>query len=434
MNILIVDDEPRHRRGMMNLILSLRPHHRLHAAGDGEAALKHVRADRTDLVLTDIRMPNMDGLQFLKRLEDERPKPRVVMVSAYNLFDYAQEALRHGASDYLLKPVDVDKLEAVLERIEAELALEERRRREADELRHRLSRTQSAYRSRLFADWLGGSLTADEARELERAERLNEGGLVVCTQIEIAPERLNDRESELFVRQLESGWSALGSATSFALESVRESFVQAVTIIRGPFPTDPDGRLAFRRCADTRLAGLNEWGTVRHGIGPACAELLAGGAESFRLAREAASQGDRGRADGPVFFHEELPVPTAATIGTGTNAGGDADAPAAACLQWIEDHLHEELTLERAAERFFFNSSYFSTWIKQQTGSTFTRHLTEARMRRARLLLDTGRRIRETAEACGYPDTKYFCRVFKKAHGVSPAAYKHGAMRRMAGE
>jgi len=82
--------------------------------------------------------------------------------------------------------------------------------------------------------------------------------------------------------------------------------------------------------------------------------------------------------------------------------------------------------LERAAERFFFNPSYFSTWIKQQTGDTFTSHLTKARMRRARALLEAGRRIGETAAACGYPDTKYFCRVFKKTHGISPAAYKRG--------
>lgn len=430
MNILIVDDEPRHRRGMMNLILSLRPNHILSAVGDGEAALERIREDWPDLVLTDIRMPNMDGLQFLKQLESEQPKPRVVMVSAYNLFDYAQEALRHGASDYLLKPIDGSKLEAMLQRIEEELALEDRRRREADELQQRLKRAQSVYRSRLLVDWLNGSLTTDEAQELERTERLNESGLVIFTEIGIEPKHRQDFDTELFIRRLESGWSQLGVATSFAMDVWQKEFMQAVTIVRGSFSLSLEERLAIRRCVKDQQAGLEACSAVFHGIGPVCGSLSIEGVEAFGLAREAGRHGIRGSLGGPVFY-DELPKPEAVRAKQEVGESGNVDTLAADCLKWIEDHLHEELTLERAAERFFFNPSYFSTWIKQQTGSTFTRHLTEARMQRARVLLDAGRRIRETAEACGYPDTKYFCRVFKKVHGMSPAAYKHSSMRKV---
>ncbi|WP_172194186.1 response regulator [Saccharibacillus qingshengii] len=434
MNILIVDDEPRHRRGMMNLILSLSPGNRLNAVGDGEAALKRIREDRPDLVLTDIRMPNMDGLQFLKRLESERPKPRVVMVSAYNLFDYAQEALRYGASDYLLKPVDGSKHEAMLRRIEKELELEERQRHETNEQQRRLGRAQSVYRSRLFADWLEGSLPADEARELERTERLQASGLVIFTEIGIKPRR-QDFDAQQVLGRLEKGWSQLGDASSFVLDSWQEGIMQAVTIIRGSAPLSSEERTAIRGCAERMLGDLETYGEVFHGIGPFCALLQAEGADAFRLAREAGSHGIRRSLHGPVFY-DERPAPEAASANPEVcaNAEAEADALAADCLKWIEEHLHEELTLERAAERFFFNPSYFSTWIKQQTGSTFTHHLTEARMQRARLLLGAGRRIRETAEACGYPDTKYFCRVFKKMHGMSPAAYKHGSIRQVTAE
>ncbi|OWR29568.1 hypothetical protein CDO73_15405 [Saccharibacillus sp. O23] len=430
MKILIVDDEPRHRRGMMNLILSFRPGDRLNAAGDGEAALALIREERPDLVLTDIRMPNMDGLEFLKRVEEERPKPRVVMVSAYNLFDYAQQALRHGASDYLLKPVDENKLAAMLDRIEEEISAEERRKREEDERDLRLARTQSVYRSRLFAEWIGGSLAPEEMRELERTEGLGEAGLVIFTELDVREERRGAFDVERFLRESERAWSPIGQAFSFAAEAYPGKNLQTVTIVRGSCLLLPEQRQAIRACGERLRAGWTEYGRMFHGVGPACATLGAEGPEAFRLAREAGTHGIRESLSGMVFHDElrtrEAPQAAERRPKPGSGDGGDADALVRDCLAWIEERLHEELTLERAAERFFFNPSYFSTWIKQQTGDTFTSHLTKARMRRARALLEAGRRIGETAEACGYPDTKYFCRVFKKMHGISPAAYKRG--------
>lgn len=97
----------------------------------------------------------------------------------------------------------------------------------------------------------------------------------------------------------------------------------------------------------------------------------------------------------------------------------------AECLSWIQQHMKEELTLERAAEHFHFNPSYFSTLIKGRTGKTFSEHVTAARMKRAKTLLaEPQHRIYEIAQECGFQDTKYFCRVFKKSYGLSPKAYQ----------
>lgn len=121
MKLLVVDDEVRHRRGMVNLIRTIRPDYEVVAAKNGEEALASVEHDRPHIVLTDIRMPAMDGLTFLRSLEGRAHPPKVIFLSAYNLFEYAQTALRHGASDYLLKPVDPDKVEAALRRVEEQL-------------------------------------------------------------------------------------------------------------------------------------------------------------------------------------------------------------------------------------------------------------------------------------------------------------------------
>ncbi len=427
MNILIVDDEPRHRRGMMNLILSFRPNDTLTAAADGEAALESIRQHRPDLVLTDIRMPNMDGLQFLQQIQNEQPKPRVVMVSAYNRFDYAQEALRYGASDYLLKPIDADKLRTMLARIDDELSSEARQSREAEELRQRLYRSQFVYRSRLFSAWLNGSLTEEETQEFDAILELNGSGIPIFTEIAIKDRKKREFAAERFVRELELKWSNCGSAVSFVLDVRNNDFLQAITILRRGSDLSFQERQTMIAAAKQMQSEWEAYGRIFQGFGPLCFSLREKGGEACRSAVEAGKHGIRESLDGPVF-HDELQAPNLRSANPFSDEGGEADALAEDCLRWIEEHLHEDLTLERAAERFFFNPSYFSTWIKQQTGRTFTQQLTEARMHRARLLLGKGRRIRETSEACGYPDTKYFCRVFKKAHGVSPAAYKHGSM------
>ncbi|ANS73217.1 hypothetical protein AWM70_00315 [Paenibacillus yonginensis] len=99
------------------------------------------------------------------------------------------------------------------------------------------------------------------------------------------------------------------------------------------------------------------------------------------------------------------------------------------CLRWIEEHMKEDLTLERAADHFFFNASYFSTFMKNKTGRTFSEHVTAIRMKRAKeLLAENKLKIYEISAECGYQDTKYFCRVFKKHYGLSPQAYKHASL------
>lgn len=112
--VLIADDEEITRKGLVNFIrLSGLELEVIGDASDGRKALDIFTETPTDIVISDIRMPNMDGLELTKGIKTADPSAIVILLSAYDDFKYAQQAVKLGAFDYILKPIDVDVLTAV---------------------------------------------------------------------------------------------------------------------------------------------------------------------------------------------------------------------------------------------------------------------------------------------------------------------------------
>ena len=128
--LLIADDEKLEREALADMV-SRRFEHEvvLELAENGRKAADTAVLWGADLILMDIEMPGMSGLDAARAVLAQRPACRVIFVTAYSLFQYAHEAVHLGACDYLLKPVDPDELEASIRRamrqIEAERKLEE---------------------------------------------------------------------------------------------------------------------------------------------------------------------------------------------------------------------------------------------------------------------------------------------------------------------
>ncbi|WP_248927279.1 response regulator [Paenibacillus hamazuiensis] len=123
--MLIVDDEPIICRGLRETI----PWDTVGVtvtgeASDGAEALELIAREPVDLVLTDIHMDGMDGLALSRELRSKYPHIRIIILSGYDDFEYARQAIRIGVEDFLLKPVDIDELMAMVRRIGEELAQE----------------------------------------------------------------------------------------------------------------------------------------------------------------------------------------------------------------------------------------------------------------------------------------------------------------------
>lgn len=115
LKMLIVDDEPVICRGLRLTIdwaaLGIEV---IGEAYDGEEALQMMGQHEVDFVLSDIRMDGMDGLQLAEQVGQRYPEVRMIIISGYEDFDYARQAIRLGVNDYLLKPVNIDELTGVV--------------------------------------------------------------------------------------------------------------------------------------------------------------------------------------------------------------------------------------------------------------------------------------------------------------------------------
>jgi two-component system, response regulator YesN len=128
LRIAIADDEERIRLGLAKLIRSASPDYIVEGIySNGAELLQHVERHGADLVMTDIRMPVMNGLEFAERLQGSHPNVRCVIISGYHDFEYARAALRYKVSDYLIKPVDKAELYRLLHEMDTAINGERQR-------------------------------------------------------------------------------------------------------------------------------------------------------------------------------------------------------------------------------------------------------------------------------------------------------------------
>ena len=116
--VLLVEDEPASQDYLQSIVRRELPEMELAGVCEnGEEALALMRKSRVDIVVTDIKMPVMDGLQLAEAVRGAFPLVPVVIVSGYERFEYAKTALRFGVSDYLLKPVKPSEMRDCLRRL-----------------------------------------------------------------------------------------------------------------------------------------------------------------------------------------------------------------------------------------------------------------------------------------------------------------------------
>ena len=115
--VLIVDDEKLEREGIKYLLAMEEGEWNIREASNGRDALQILKSEETDLLLTDIKMPHMDGLELTSKAKELNPGLQVVIFSGYSDFTFAQEAIRYGVTEYMLKPVEPESFHKIINTI-----------------------------------------------------------------------------------------------------------------------------------------------------------------------------------------------------------------------------------------------------------------------------------------------------------------------------
>lgn len=421
---------------------------------NARSAWEQIQAEKPDVIITDIRMPGLSGLELLGRIREAALPVEVVLVSAFADFSYAQEAIRQGAFEYLLKPVRRDKLGECIRQLGEKLEKKNLQRSQEDEVRRRTlfrrcSTAREAYRV------LGGE------KEGEIALLLGGPELAAClrrhTPAAAWPQVALPSNEYLALIP----WKDDLPAQALALCSPDGS-IGVYGLAQGDLPLDAllfQARNAWR---SARFAGLV--GTVsRAGLTGYAQEADLFKALQYNQKAMVLTHLDAIRRDvesgtllldklfalllnldsfwrhtqgQPSLFAFEWKqftdllrdYPTCDSLFDRLIAAFSDDGDEALLspiLQEIEMHYAHNRTLADLGQELGVSQAHLSQLIRRSTGKTYSELVQEKRMDKAReLLAYSDKAVMDIAIEVGYSDQFYFSKLFKRLWGMSPNAWR----------
>lgn len=376
-------------------------------ASNGLDALQLVEKLEPDLLLTDIRMPFISGIELARQVREVRPATNIAFLSGHDDFEYAKQAIQYNIISYMLKPLTMEGLGAELQnirrKIDAQYAMFRRApRAEGPDVR-------AAVLMPLVLDDFAESEDLAHAEAYARQcgllrDRNDRPFYTVMVSTLLDQEGAN-RTAPAFVASVERlaskylrsvSFFASGKVISVLLGNASD-FDEYLHILADELPQMAE-RVLGRRCrigVSRMVRGLSEL----HG--------------AYREAMEALRQGDR--SEGGAQFISDL-APAA--------RGGSLLCRRA--LEAIDqNYMDAGLSLVSISGMLDVSPNHLSACIKKYAGETFINILIRKRMEAAReLLVSTTLRVQEVSRRCGYTDQHYFSYCFKKYSGESPNALR----------
>lgn len=168
--VFLVEDEIVVREGIRkNILWEQYGFHYAGDASDGELALPLIRQIQPDLLITDIKMPFMDGLTLIELIRKELPRTKIVIISGYDDFRYAQQAIRLGVEQYLLKPVAKAKMVEILIALQKKMEAERQQQEYLAKFQREVQEYETFSRRRFFEQIVVGGLSVQEISETAKA-------------------------------------------------------------------------------------------------------------------------------------------------------------------------------------------------------------------------------------------------------------------------
>lgn len=230
LNLLIVEDEETMREGLVQLIpwesIGIRV---VGTAENGLEALAVLGRERVDLLLTDIYMPVMDGLQLIAQMKEKGYPIPCVLLSGYDDFRHAQSAIRLGVTDFLVKPCSPKEIRELFEKIVERAARERKEKELVTGLRSQLQANMPLAKAQLLLQWM-----TEPARKAEdRKELMRKAGIAVSYQhVVVIAVRLEPRGLEKRTEERGDAQLLYFAAANIAQETLQQALLQPVEAVK----------------------------------------------------------------------------------------------------------------------------------------------------------------------------------------------------------
>ena len=416
--VVVADDEDELREAVCTMIPWEEYGFRLVGdASNGLDALQLVEKHEPDLLLTDIRMPFISGIELARQVREVRPATNIAFLSGYDDFEYAKQAIQYNIISYMLKPLTMEglgqELRIIRQKIDAQFAMFRQTAPRSDRPDLRAAVIMPMVLDD-YAEPEGEAQAEEYARQcglLRDAEDrphytvmvsalLGEDGSNCTTPSFVGPV---DTLAAKYLRSV--SFFASGKVISVLLGNLSD-FEEYLHILADEIPQMAE-RVLGRRC--------------RIGVSRAVRALI-GLHGAYREAMEALRQGD---GEGGAQFISDL-APAA--------RGGSLLCRRA--LDTLDQHyMDADLSLVSLSGMLDVSPNHLSACIKKYAGETFINILIRKRMDAAReMLANSSLKIQDVAQRCGYTDQHYFSYCFKKNCGESPIAMRRRLEEERTGE
>ncbi len=205
-------------------------------AADGEIALPLLQTARPDVLITDIKMPFMDGLQLSKLVHEHMPWVKIIILSGHDEFEYAREAIKLGVTEYLLKPVTVQDLHKTLQKVAAQLEQEQKAREALRKLQAQLEENRAILCERLLLKLVMGTVSAAEA--IDTGEQLGLELLARCYLVTVIKIQLREPSAQFDFQEYLRVQQIIASSTESNPDAflLRKDLEELILMLKGNTP------------------------------------------------------------------------------------------------------------------------------------------------------------------------------------------------------
>lgn len=478
--VMLVDDEAMILRGLLRLIpwedygLEVTA-----TVTSGMQAWELFQKNRFDIVITDIRMPHMDGIALLKKIHAHDIHTKCIVVSGYDDFAYIKQALQLGIENYLLKPINEEELSATLLSTVHKLENESKQA-------HITRLGEDTMRDHLVERWIAGNMAWDELRS--RAALVNlqmEAEWYVVAIVRTAkafdssalpsvvsgvrlfvsmmepqlvtlllagegslPDVQNETQTlfcEPFPQHMDIGMSSVVLHPEDVPAAQKEAYRALVwhkllpghtDLLHVPQPSEAlDGAIAKAQLASAVQRGASQK-AIEQALAVCWAEVEAQptenrqfailydlleivDAESSRASSVAAAEHHTTMESAWLAFCETIRHQAESRTVTSPNPTVEA------IYRYVDHHYQEDISLKKLGDDLHFNPAYLGQLFKQHSGMLFLDYLCSYRIDKAKILLTTSvYRSGDIAKMVGFRNPNYFANVFYKLTGMYPTVYR----------